>query len=587
MTFRSLPDRQYAWLDLYRLTQDKDDKVRERVAYALDVFFIFFPDKAWAWRELLKLTQDKNRSVRLIAANALQSVIFFVSNKEEAWQDLCNLAKDNDSEVRKKAVEGICWSFTRAPDKLLLCQTLHDLVDDSDNEIRMAVARALGSFFPYFPREQVWQDLDRLTRDSNPSVRSYSLYSSAKSSIFKATETDNDNSFQEYLVQAIDFFERSSKESWYNPAKFCLPFYRSFYLIMFRGNEAQSEANSYLIEAKDAVEQSKSKEILFEAVKSLSQALVNVQKAKDATIQDRQIYLDALRKSCERAAGFVSEADDRTPGAARTIERGLHIIKQNIRDELAEIETNSIRLLEATRYTPFESITNRTVERIRGLSGIEYGSNAESIMDSVVQDIIAMCRFLPEKSRESVCGLMDWGTLDFEKKVLLFRRAVTYCANQMENFSMQIRDKDDQIAYLRGEVLARLETINFHIFKINIRSGDVAQNLRSLECELQKMKKIKDDLDRVGRKLDDLGIHQQQVLWELQESTPKLIRELEEIIKKDELDDSGKQKVPRGLWHELLNRLQALKASPAGATLDLAAALSSIISLILTIHPMY
>jgi hypothetical protein len=36
------------------------------------------------------------------------------------------------------------------------------------------------------------------------------------------------------------------------------------------------------------------------------------------------------------------------------------------------------------------------------------------------------------------------------------------------------------------------------------------------------MKKIKDDLNRMGQKLEDLGIHHQQALRELQESAPSL-----------------------------------------------------------------
>ena len=101
------------------------------------------------------------------------------------------------------------------------------------------------------------------------------------------------------------------------------------------------------------------------------------------------------------------------------------------------------------------------------------------------------------------------------------------------------------------------------------------------------MKKIKDDLDRMGQKLDDLGIHQQQAIWVLCESAPKIIKSLEEIIKKEDPDDSEMQVAPSERMYELLNKLQAVKASPEGAALDLAAALYSIISLILTIYPMH
>jgi hypothetical protein len=35
---------------------------------------------------------------------------------------------------------------------------------------------------------------------------------------------------------------------------------------------------------------------------------------------------------------------------------------------------------------------------------------------------------------------MDWDALTFEEKVSLFKRALSYCTNQMENFSIRIKD---------------------------------------------------------------------------------------------------------------------------------------------------
>jgi hypothetical protein len=321
-------------------------------------------------------------------------------------------------------------------------------------------------------------------------------------------------------------------------------------------------------------------------VESLSQALLTIQKAKDAPIEKRRRYLEALREYCERAADLISQADYFAPGAAKTLRRGLPIINRNIEATLKEIEADSARLLDATKKTPFKLLAIRADERLRYISRTKFRFDAESILDDVVPDIRIMCSFLPERSNESVCELRNWERLGFEDKLPLFKRAITLCANQMVNLSEQIGEKNDQIAYLREAVLARLDTINFHIFKINIRSGDMFQNLRVLEYELQKIRKIKEDLDRLGQKLDGFDIHRQQALRELRESAPGLIMEMEEIIKGHDFREPVKQEVPASWRQELLSRLQALKASPAGATLDLAAALSSIISLILTIHPL-
>lgn len=583
--FGYIPDKTQAWHDLHKLTDDKYSFVRWDAAIALRTVFSYIPDKTQAWQDLLRLTDDADSYVRSEASRALGDVFVHAPDKTQAWQDLHSLTDDKDRFVRSGSARALGDAFGYIPDKARAWQDLHRLVDDKDRIVRSETARAMGDAFGLIPdKTQAWQDLDRLTKDDASFVRSRSLHSLGRASIFQATEAENNDSFRANLIQAIDFFERSSKASMLNPARFCLPFYRTFYYIMFQGREAQYAVDYYMKEAKNAIEQSKNKEILFEAIESLSQALINVQNAKYGNIQDKQLYLETMKGFCDRAAGLISEADDQNPGAAKTLYRGLDIIKQNIKSELGEIEANSFRLLEATRHTPFESITTRTADRISELSDIEFGFNVESIMDCVVPDIRTMCSFLHPRSMESVCELKNWDTLDFEEKILLFKRAIILCANQMENFSNQIGDKDDQIAYLRGEVLARLESVSFQIFRANIRSGDVAQTLRALEYELLRIQKIKNDLDRLGQKLDNLGILQQKALQELQENAPRLIWELEQIIKKSDFDETGKHEVLSGWKQELLDKLQALKSSPEGATLDLAAALSSIISLVLTIY---
>ena len=60
------------------------------------------------------------------------------------------------------------------------------------------------------------------------------------------------------------------KPEYYNPAEFCLPFYRSFLAVTFPEVGSQEQVNRYLAEAKAAVEDSKSRELLLEAVENLS-----------------------------------------------------------------------------------------------------------------------------------------------------------------------------------------------------------------------------------------------------------------------------------------------------------------------------
>jgi hypothetical protein len=44
------------------------------------------------------------------------------------------------------------------------------------------------------------------------------------------------------MENALGFFEKASEEAiYFNPAKFCSPFYRSFYTIIFKKEEAEAE----------------------------------------------------------------------------------------------------------------------------------------------------------------------------------------------------------------------------------------------------------------------------------------------------------------------------------------------------------
>jgi hypothetical protein len=542
---------------IHRKSISKNIEDRQEAVELLKTHFPNIPDKdkAQAWKDLHNLTQDQDSDVRRGAAEALGSAFGHVPDKDkaQAWKDLINLTRDKDGDVREGAAGALARAFSQLPDK---------------------------------KKDLTLQDLIRLTQDPYKDVRMYSYHSLGRVSIYKATTSVEDEVFRENLREAIDYFEKSAQEAtYYNPARFCIPFYRSFLAVTSQAEGAQEQVDLYLAAAKDAIGRSKSRKLLFVAVENLSRALREAQNASE--LYEAQAVLEACLPYCNQAEELINKTEEMAPGASGVIRRGLPIINQQIKMILKEIDENSSRLLEATKQTPFEPITTRTVERIKDLSGVRYGLEAESIMNDVVSDIRVMCNFLRERGKESVCELKNWESLGFEGKVSLFKRAITHCANQMENLTKQIGDKDDQIIYLRDGILTRLDNINFHVFKISIRSADVIQGLKALEYELQKIKKIKDDLDRLGQSVDDLGIRQQQALRELQESAPKLIRELEEITNKDDLRDASKQEIPRGSKQEILNRLQALKDSPAGAVLDLAASLSSIISLILTIHPLH
>ena len=128
--------------------------------------------------------------------------------------------------------------------------------------------------------------------------------------------------YKKELEQAIKFFEMVAYESsgGINPAKFCLPFYRSFYAIIFKKQEeAKDEVDKYLAEAKDAVKGSKSKELLFEAVENLAKALEEVQNLGSLDLQGMKCELDSYRKYCEHATELMRDVEETAPFATKTI----------------------------------------------------------------------------------------------------------------------------------------------------------------------------------------------------------------------------------------------------------------------------
>ena len=73
-------------------------------------------------------------------------------------------------------------------------------------------------------------------------MRVSATHSLGRASVFRATGAESEEDFRKEMKNALEFFERSSKEATYsNPSGFCLPFYRSFYAITFGKAVAEDE----------------------------------------------------------------------------------------------------------------------------------------------------------------------------------------------------------------------------------------------------------------------------------------------------------------------------------------------------------
>jgi HEAT repeat protein len=443
--FVILPDKEQSWSDLIMLTQDKVMGVRLRALYnlasifpyisnkeivlaylhrlslnkyadarrsavnALCLAFPTFLNKQEAWEDLHKLTYDKNNRVKSGAAYALRAAFNDSFCKKQAWEDLHRLTYDKNSLVRGDAADTLGAAFPKMPYKKLAWQDLHRLTQDKETSVRWYAIYALGAVFSNIPYKRLaLQHLRRLAQDKEIDIRASAHYSLGRACIFKATEVEDEMDFRNELERALEFFEKSSKEAHYfeNPAQFCFPLYRSFHAITFKRHEAETEVQKYLAEAKNAVEDSDSKEKLTEAVENLANALKEVQKTREIDLRTMRCDLNAYRRYCERAADLLDTTEDKAPSATKLIRRGLPIIDQKIKKIITEIQDKSNALCKQTLSTPFEDL-GKEVNRIgKNLLKIRDPIGLDKGMYNMQIALSAICAKMPEEERGEACELL-------------------------------------------------------------------------------------------------------------------------------------------------------------------------------------
>lgn len=368
--FSDLPDKKQAWKDVYRLIHDEEDEVRWRGARALSVAFPHIPDRNQAWKELIQLTKDKNHNVWQYAAYSLAIGFHCTQDKIMAWSDI------------------------------------HQLTQDKNNIIQLNAADVIGANFSLIPDKKIaWDDLKRLEKHEKTIVRASAKYALGRASIFKATEVNNDDQFKKELEKAIRFFKASLYEVEYgNPAKFCLLFYKSFYTITFK--KMKAEVHKYLVQAKNAVGSSESKEKLLEAVDNLANALQEAQKAQDKSLEERQNILNACRGYCERAANLLEAVEEKAPLATKVIKKMLPIIDGKINSTITEVRERAEVLYKNTLNTPFEKLGKEINHIGQDFLTIRDPIGLEKSQTNLQTALANICAKLPETERGEACELL-------------------------------------------------------------------------------------------------------------------------------------------------------------------------------------
>ncbi|MFZ2411890.1 MAG: hypothetical protein WAW23_09995, partial [Candidatus Methanoperedens sp.] len=393
--------------EIHRMAQKPYTEERCEAARLLSHKFSLLPDKSQAWEDLHLLTQDKSNAVRIFALKALVSAFSYIPDKDQAWEDLVQLTQDKNSEVRSLASHSFGSVFLNVPDKRKVWTDLIRLIQVKGGFAKWPSVRILYlAYLQNSDKKQALVDLHRLTQDDDSYVRVSANHYLGKAYILKATEAETEEIFRKDLEKALKFFEMVSKETIFSPTRFCLPFYRSLYAITFMKEGARTEVKKYLDEAKNAVEGSESKEKLLDAVENLANALKEVQEASDKGFNTMKCDLNAYRRYCERATDLLEITEEKAPGATRLIRRGLPIIDDRIKDNIAEIQEKAEILCKQTKDTSLEDLGKEVYRQGKKFSIIRDPIGLEKGVNNLQIALSAICAKMPENERMEACELL-------------------------------------------------------------------------------------------------------------------------------------------------------------------------------------
>jgi hypothetical protein len=364
--------------------------------------------------------------------------------------------------------------FPNIPDKNLAWDILHLMT----RYVHDASAVAIGLSFPCIPDKKLaWTDLIWLAQDKDKDIKGSANYSLGRASIFKATEAESEKDFRKELEKAVGFFEKSLKNTTYhNPARFCLPFYRTFYTITFKKQNAPIELQKYLSEAKSAVEGSDNKKKLLEAVENLGNALKEVQNARD--FNNMKSDLSAYKRYLDRACELLDTTEEKAPGASKLIRKGLPILDERIKGILAEIEENTTALCKQTKGTQLDNF---------GREIYWQGHNLPQIGDPIKLDkkINGM-----KNTLTLLCGKLIEEDIIEELEILNKINDEPYVENKVEMMDSIMRNiliKVKNMKKIDVEINGNHNKINIDSIdnSINIK-GDLKTNLETLSALIER-----------------------------------------------------------------------------------------------------
>jgi hypothetical protein len=439
--------------------------------------------------------------------------------------------------VRGIAAKALGNMFSQVPDKAQAWQDLHRLTHDRGGNVRLGSAEALGEAFSQFPdKAQAWQDLLNLTKDEKSDVRIYAYHSLGRASISNAIWADDKDKLKMELEAAVAYFEKSSQEQSYDsPAQFCYPFYRTYLAITFQ-EAKEDEIQKYIVEVKSAIDSSRGKAELLEAIDNLAKALQESQKLKSKSLDEIANELNAYKWYCDKAAEHMAAAEDKAPGAVKLLKKCNPIIEERIEATIAGIQKTAREICQktsgsGTKYEALAAQINQDAKSLSSEDPFERFKRSTRIA-SILREHHEL---LPRDKRGHFCEILD----EIETEQKLFGRfskielALTYFLLNIDLAAHESATKN-KLEEMHNDIKSvdkKLNTIIFDLSKKKIGSGNIFANLCAVKTKLDEIAEMEKNSISNRESVSKNPAHPNEDQIKLGKLVETKFLELEEILK--------------------------------------------------------
>ncbi len=283
--------------------------------------------------------------------------------------------------------------------------------------------------------------------------------------IFKASQAETEEDYKEELDKAIEFFKEAALESLdnkSNPSKFFLPFYRSFHTILFKKHEAKKQVDRYLAEAKTEIRDSKSKELLFEAVENLANALNELKNFEKLDLEVKKGELNFYRQYCDRATELMIENEEKALFAIETMKKGLPILDRNLKELLKEIQKKAKIVCKEAKLTDTEEITcavSKEVQKWEIGSQKEITQNIEDLIENFIFKMLNLSAY--ERIFREIDGISTEKDLVKQYKIVSRLVGLIPIFSSMPDDVIQIiKTIKDNTEEIKGEINKIIEKLD-------------------------------------------------------------------------------------------------------------------------------